>query len=102
MFERNDRREWSEFSDGHEPEKRRAAGAKRRPPHLRAGACPAAALQRKPPYAFHLLKDHHAPIRAIAARQKFFAVSEYDGTPVPVPSMISARRLPKAPAALVS
>jgi hypothetical protein len=48
MFERNDRREWSEFSDGHEPEKRRAAGAKRRPPHLRAGACPAAALPCKP------------------------------------------------------
>jgi hypothetical protein len=48
MFERNDRREWSEFSDGHEPEKRRAAVAKRRPPHLRAGACPAAALPRKP------------------------------------------------------
>jgi hypothetical protein len=48
MFERNDRREWSEFSDGHEPEKRRGAGAKRRPPHLRAGACPAAALPRQP------------------------------------------------------
>jgi hypothetical protein len=48
MSERNDRREWSEFSDGHEPEKRRAAGAKRRPPHLRAGACPAAALPCKP------------------------------------------------------
>jgi hypothetical protein len=48
MFECNDRREWSEFSDGHEPEKRRGAGAKRRPPHLRAGACPAAALPRQP------------------------------------------------------
>jgi hypothetical protein len=48
MFERNDRREWSEFSDGHESEHRRAAEAKRRPPHPRAGACPAAALPRKP------------------------------------------------------
>jgi hypothetical protein len=51
MFECNDRREWSEFSDGHEPEERRAAEAKRRPPHPRAGACPVAALPRKPLHA---------------------------------------------------
>jgi hypothetical protein len=49
LFERSERSERSELSDGHEPEHRRAAGAKRRPPHLRAGACPDAALTRKPP-----------------------------------------------------
>jgi hypothetical protein len=48
LFERSERSERSELSDGHEPEKRRGAGAKRRPPHLRAGACPAVALPRKP------------------------------------------------------
>jgi hypothetical protein len=47
LFERSERSERSELSDGHESEHRRAAGAKRRPPHLRAGACPAGALPRK-------------------------------------------------------
>jgi hypothetical protein len=46
LFERSERSERSELSDGHKPEKRRGAGAKRRPLHPRAGACPAAALPR--------------------------------------------------------
>jgi hypothetical protein len=58
MFECNDRREWSEFSDGHEPKERRAAEAKRRPPHPRAGGCPAAALPRKP---LHAGTSHSTP-----------------------------------------
>jgi hypothetical protein len=57
MFERSEQSERSEFSDGHESEKRRAAEAQRRPPHPCAGACPAAALPRKPPTADSV---HHA------------------------------------------
>jgi hypothetical protein len=53
MFERSERSERSEFSDGPESENRRAAGAKRRPPHLRAGACPAVALPRQPMHKHH-------------------------------------------------
>jgi hypothetical protein len=49
LFERSERSERSELSDGHESENRRGAEAKRRPPHPRAGACPAAALPRNPP-----------------------------------------------------
>jgi hypothetical protein len=56
LFERSERSERSELSDGHESENRRAAGAKRRPPHLRAGACPAAALPRKPMHKHHELR----------------------------------------------
>ncbi len=49
LFERSERSERSELSDGHESEHRRAGVAKRSPPHLRAGTCPAAALPHDPP-----------------------------------------------------